>query len=95
MQIYIGSITSPKIKDKIENAKLILSIGSLKSDFNTGNFTYKIPVSNTVEVSIIIHILRFLALIVIFTAIAPFRLHPNQICHLSRYRNETPAPQAR
>jgi pyruvate decarboxylase len=47
--IYIGSITHPDIKEKIENAKLILSIGALKSDFNTGNFTYSIPVSNTIE----------------------------------------------
>lgn len=47
--IYIGSITAPDIKEKIENAKLILSIGSLKSDFNTGNFSYRIPISNTVE----------------------------------------------
>jgi pyruvate decarboxylase len=47
--IYIGSITAPEIKEKIENAKLILSVGSLKSDFNTGNFSYSIPVSNTVE----------------------------------------------
>ncbi|KIM89288.1 hypothetical protein PILCRDRAFT_219466 [Piloderma croceum F 1598] len=47
--IYIGSVTAPEIKEKIENAKLILSIGSLKSDFNTGNFTYSIPVNNTVE----------------------------------------------
>ena len=51
-QIYIGSITAPEIKEKIENAKLILSVGSLKSDFNTGNFSYSIPVSNTVEVFI-------------------------------------------
>lgn len=47
--IYIGNITHPDIKEKIENAKLILSVGALKSDFNTGNFTYSIPVSNTIE----------------------------------------------
>ncbi|KAF9221501.1 pyruvate decarboxylase [Gyrodon lividus] len=47
--IYIGSISDPEIKEKVEKAKLILSIGSLKSDFNTGMFTYKIPTSRTIE----------------------------------------------
>ncbi|KAF8917083.1 thiamine diphosphate-binding protein [Mucidula mucida] len=47
--IYVGSISHPEIKEKVESAKLILSIGSLKSDFNSGNFTYSIPTSRTVE----------------------------------------------
>ncbi|KAL0563434.1 hypothetical protein V5O48_018634, partial [Marasmius crinis-equi] len=47
--IYVGSISRPEIKEKVENAKLILSIGSLKSDFNSGNFTYSIPTNRTVE----------------------------------------------
>ncbi|KAI0259828.1 pyruvate decarboxylase [Gloeopeniophorella convolvens] len=47
--IYVGSISHPEIKEKVEGAKLILSIGSLKSDFNTGNFTYRIPQVSTVE----------------------------------------------
>ncbi|CCM04944.1 uncharacterized protein FIBRA_07141 [Fibroporia radiculosa] len=47
--IYVGSISHPDIKEKVESAKLILSIGALKSDFNTGNFTYHIPASRTVE----------------------------------------------
>ncbi|ESK94985.1 pyruvate decarboxylase [Moniliophthora roreri MCA 2997] len=47
--IYVGSITHPEIKEKVESAKFILSIGSLKSDFNSGNFTYSIPTSRTVE----------------------------------------------
>ncbi|EGN98011.1 hypothetical protein SERLA73DRAFT_182846 [Serpula lacrymans var. lacrymans S7.3] len=47
--IYIGSISDPSIKEKVENAKLILSIGALKSDFNTGMFTYSIPTSSTIE----------------------------------------------
>jgi pyruvate decarboxylase len=53
-QVYIGSISTPEVKEKVEEAKLILSIGSLKSDFNTGGFTYKIPTSRTVEVSFVI-----------------------------------------
>jgi len=47
--IYVGSLTPPHIKDKVENAKLIVSIGSLGSDFNTGNFSYNIPVSRHIE----------------------------------------------
>jgi len=47
--IYIGSLTPPHIKDKVENAKLIISIGSLGSDFNTGNFSYNIPVPRHIE----------------------------------------------
>ncbi len=52
MQIYVGSLTHEEIRDKVEKAKLIISIGSLKSDFNTGNFTYSLPATNTVEVSL-------------------------------------------
>ncbi|KAJ6588046.1 thiamine diphosphate-binding protein [Mycena capillaripes] len=47
--IYVGSISNPDVKEKVESAKLILSIGSVKSDFNTANFTYGIPTSRTVE----------------------------------------------
>ncbi|KAJ6508886.1 pyruvate decarboxylase [Mycena sanguinolenta] len=47
--IYVGSISHPDIKEKVESSKLILSIGCLKSDFNTGNFTYSIPLSRTIE----------------------------------------------
>ncbi|KAF7343225.1 Pyruvate decarboxylase [Mycena venus] len=47
--IYVGSISHPDVKEKVESAKLILSIGCVKSDFNTANFTYGIPTSRTVE----------------------------------------------
>jgi len=47
--IYVGSISHPEIKEKVESAKLILSIGGLKSDFNTGNFTYRTTRATTVE----------------------------------------------
>ena len=49
-KIYIGSISDPRIKEMVETAKLILSIGALKSDFNTGMFTYRIPTTHTIEV---------------------------------------------
>jgi len=47
--VYVGSISHPEISEKVESAKLILSIGGLKSDFNTGNFTYSIPTKRTIE----------------------------------------------
>jgi pyruvate decarboxylase len=46
----VGAISKPEIREKVESAKLILSIGALKSDFNTGNFTYRIPTISTIEV---------------------------------------------
>jgi pyruvate decarboxylase len=49
-QVYIGSISNHEVKEKVESAKLILSIGSVKSDLNTGGFTYKIPTKSTIEV---------------------------------------------
>ncbi|KAF7317234.1 Pyruvate decarboxylase [Mycena chlorophos] len=47
--IYVGSISDPVVKAKVESAELILSIGCVKSDFNTGNFTYSIPAGRTIE----------------------------------------------
>lgn len=46
----MGSISHPEILEKVESAKLLISIGSVLSDFNTGNFTYHIPRSKTIEV---------------------------------------------
>ncbi|KAG6864822.1 hypothetical protein C0993_008500 [Termitomyces sp. T159_Od127] len=47
--IYLGSISRPDVKERVESAKLVLSVGGLRSDFNTGNFSYKIPVKRTIE----------------------------------------------
>lgn len=47
--IYVGSLSHDDIKEKVESAKLILSIGGLRSDFNSGNFTYSIATSSTIE----------------------------------------------
>ncbi|KAG6884170.1 hypothetical protein C0992_006841 [Termitomyces sp. T32_za158] len=47
--IYLGSISRPEIKESVETAKLVLSVGALKSDLNTGNFSYHIPVKHTIE----------------------------------------------
>ncbi|KAF8631802.1 hypothetical protein AX17_005017 [Amanita inopinata Kibby_2008] len=47
--IYVGTITDPVIQSKVESANLILSVGSLRTDFNTGNFSYNIPTKRTIE----------------------------------------------
>ncbi|KAJ3504907.1 hypothetical protein NLJ89_g7695 [Agrocybe chaxingu] len=47
--IYVGSLTHPDVKAKVENAKLVLSIGSLGSDFNTGSFSWNIPKTRQIE----------------------------------------------
>ncbi|KAF8809567.1 pyruvate decarboxylase [Phlegmacium glaucopus] len=47
--IYMGALSRPDIKEKVENAALIISIGSLGTDFNTGNFSYNIPTERHVE----------------------------------------------
>ncbi|KAF8580115.1 pyruvate decarboxylase [Ramaria rubella] len=47
--IYNGVNTRPEIMERVESAKLIISVGSLKSDFNSGNFTYHVPLTTTVE----------------------------------------------
>jgi len=47
--IYVGSISHPDVKEKVESAKLVITIGAIKSDFNTGNFTYRTSRATSVE----------------------------------------------
>lgn len=68
-QIYVGSISHPEIKEKVESAKLVLSVGGLKSDFNTGNFTYRTSRSTTVEVTYIFVIAQ------LHVVLSPYQLH--------------------
>lgn len=49
-QIYVGEISRPEVRERIENSKLVLHIGALKSDFNTGNFSYHLQQNRTIEV---------------------------------------------
>jgi len=34
--VYVGSVSEPELKKRVEEADLLISIGALKSDFNTG-----------------------------------------------------------
>ncbi|KIJ62714.1 hypothetical protein HYDPIDRAFT_94123 [Hydnomerulius pinastri MD-312] len=80
--IYIGSISDPAIKKKVETAKLILSIGALKSDFNTGMFTYSIPAIHTVE----LHSDHTLVRHAQFPGIGMKLLLPKLTAHLKQYQ---------
>lgn len=47
--VYVGNLSHPEVKEAVENADLILSIGALLSDFNTGSFSYSYKTKNIVE----------------------------------------------
>ncbi|KZT54702.1 pyruvate decarboxylase [Calocera cornea HHB12733] len=47
--IYIGDISMPAVKEAFETADFILAIGTMKSDFNSGSFTWRMPGERTVE----------------------------------------------
>ncbi|ODV67414.1 pyruvate decarboxylase [Hyphopichia burtonii NRRL Y-1933] len=46
--IYVGSLSYPEVKSAVESSDLVLSLGALLSDFNTGSFSYSLQ-SNVVE----------------------------------------------
>ena len=47
--VYIGDLTNPDVKEAVEAADLTILVGSLPSDFNTGEFTAKRPKEQTIE----------------------------------------------
>ncbi|KAG8845462.1 Pyruvate decarboxylase 1 [Tulasnella sp. 330] len=47
--VYVGSVSRPDVKEVVESSDLIISMGALKSDFNSGSFTYHISTKHTVE----------------------------------------------
>lgn len=47
--VYVGSISSPEVAHVVESADLVLSIGALLSDFNTGSFSYHYSTNNIIE----------------------------------------------
>jgi TPP-dependent 2-oxoacid decarboxylase len=77
-QIYVGSLTRPDIKEKVENAALIILIGGLGTDFNTGNFSYNILTERLVEV-------RFQNTAtqqVLIVSLAPLKPHKSPVCEI-------------
>lgn len=47
--VYVGSLSYPGVKLEVESADLILSLGAMLSDFNTGSFSYSYLTKNVVE----------------------------------------------
>lgn len=47
--VYVGDLSYPDVKEYVESADLILSLGAILSDFNTGSFSYSYATKNVVE----------------------------------------------
>ncbi|KAI3404261.2 hypothetical protein KGF56_002900 [Candida oxycetoniae] len=47
--VYLGDLSYPKSKELVEQSDLVLSLGAVLSDFNTGAFSYALPTSRVVE----------------------------------------------
>lgn len=47
--VYAGTGSLPAVKERVESSDLVLSVGSLKSDFNTAGFSYQTSVLKTVD----------------------------------------------
>ncbi|OBA24198.1 pyruvate decarboxylase [Metschnikowia bicuspidata var. bicuspidata NRRL YB-4993] len=47
--VYVGSLSEPTVKEAVESADLVLSVGAMLSDFNTGSFSYSYKTKNIIE----------------------------------------------
>lgn len=47
--VYAGNGSNSGVREVVESSDLILSIGAIKSDFNTAGFTYRIGQLNTID----------------------------------------------
>jgi pyruvate decarboxylase len=47
--VYAGDASHPDVKQAVESSDLVLTIGALKSDFNTAGFSYRLSQLNTVD----------------------------------------------
>jgi pyruvate decarboxylase len=47
--VYAGDVSREDVRTRIEAAELILFVGGLMSDFNSGGFTYRVERRRTVE----------------------------------------------
>jgi TPP-dependent 2-oxoacid decarboxylase len=45
----VGANSLPAVKELVEKSDLVLSVGGLGSDFNTGSFSYELETGNIVE----------------------------------------------
>ena len=47
--VYAGSGSNAGVAERVESSDLVLSIGAIKSDFNTGGFTYRVSQLSTID----------------------------------------------
>lgn len=47
--VYAGDGSNPGVQERVESADLVLSIGAIKSDFNTAGFTYRLSQLKTID----------------------------------------------
>ncbi|KAI1371002.1 pyruvate decarboxylase [Hypoxylon crocopeplum] len=47
--VYAGSASTPEVKEMVEGSDLVISIGALKSDFNTAGFSYRLSQLTSVD----------------------------------------------
>ncbi|KAJ3150465.1 Pyruvate decarboxylase 1 [Geranomyces michiganensis] len=46
---YVGSLTPAPIREELESRDVVLMIGAIKSDFNTGGFTFQVKPERIIE----------------------------------------------
>ncbi|KAK7180704.1 hypothetical protein DPSP01_013739 [Paraphaeosphaeria sporulosa] len=47
--VYAGDGSNKGVRERVESADLVISIGPIKSDFNTAGFTYRVSQLNTID----------------------------------------------
>lgn len=47
--VYAGNGSNVGVAERLESSDLVLSIGAIKSDFNTAGFTYRVSQLNTID----------------------------------------------
>ena len=47
--VYAGDGSNAGVRERVESSDLILSIGAIKSDFNTAGFTYRVSQLSTID----------------------------------------------
>ena len=47
--VYAGDGSNPGVRERVESSDLVISIGAVKSDFNTAGFTYRVSQLNTID----------------------------------------------
>jgi len=47
--VYFGSVSEEHVQERFDSSDFVMIIGGLKTDFNSGSFSYRVPVNQTVE----------------------------------------------